>query len=81
MSQVVKYVQIHQYICEFERVFLSSPISVGEFYLIFSYAQYAVMPVRNTWQVGNLNIEEPIKFQFWETSGSEKMEILNLFLC
>ena len=38
-------------------------------------------PVRNTRQVGNLNIEEPIKFQFWGTSGSEKMEILSLFLC
>ena len=53
---------------------------------IFSGSDYLIKkatsgPVRNTWQVGNLNIEEPIKFQFWGTSGSEKMEILNLFLC
>ena len=43
VNQVVKHVQTHQYIGEFERVFLSSPISVGEFYLIFSYAVMLIL--------------------------------------
>ena len=37
-SQVVKYVHTSQYIGEFEMLILSSPIVIGEFWLIFSYA-------------------------------------------
>ena len=38
INQVVKYVQTSQYIGEFERLISSSPIVLGEFRLIFSYA-------------------------------------------
>ena len=36
--QVVKYVHTSQYIGEFEMLISSSPIVLGEFWLIFSYA-------------------------------------------
>ena len=36
--QVVKYVNTSQYIGEFEMLILSSPIVIGEFWVIYSYA-------------------------------------------
>ena len=45
-NQVVKYVNIGQYIGEFEMVILSSHIVVGEFYLIFPPAMIAILLIR-----------------------------------